>query len=277
MSAAPEVLTSIGCDYITATASSPDYAQRLHSLASALFRHQSLIGNEPKAWGMAGFKGWKCGSVQVGTRDKEVIVRLSSDAAYISWSSLMDHAENVSRMDLQATIRIPDDVTKRIDGYKRRARRDSASSGNRKRVRWVQEHHGGYTLYLGNRQSNVFGRIYDKHAESKMVQHKACIRFEAQYQDKMALYVARELHRVPSPIPHIASYLCQFFQSRAVGLELPYDAGATYSCSRPRSDAEKNLEWLQKSVRPCILRLIDSGLGEEVYRALGLIDDAESK
>jgi len=276
MSANVDVLVSIGCDYLTATAKDREAASSLHSAGSVLFMDQRANGNEAKAWGMHGFAGWSCGSVQVGTRKEEVCVRLSSDAAFNSWREVVQHAQNVSRIDLQATLRVVQDVEGLIDRYKRAARRDSEKGHNKKRVRWVQEHHGGYTLYLGNRGSNVFGRIYDKHSESKLDQYRDCVRFECQYQNKLAKFVATELSALPSPMSRIASYVSQFFLGRGVRLELPYKDTARYSCSRPRSDVEKHLEWLTNSVRPCVGRLIADGHGEAVFRALGLIvDDAQ--
>ena len=269
------VLVSLGCDYLTATARDRDRAMALHSKASALFRVQRDFGNESRPWGMAGFSGWKCGSVQVGVRGEEVCVRLSSDSAARSWRDVVHLADNVSRIDLQATVQVETNLTKLIDKYKRAARRNSAQCRDKKRVRWVQEHHGGYTLYLGNRQSNVFGRIYDKAVESKLPEFRQCVRFEAQYQYRLARYVADELYRTSRPIPRIASYVSQFFNGRGVPLEINEDDTARYTCSRPRSDAEKNLAWLQASVKPCIMRLMDLGLGEEVFRALGLISDAD--
>jgi hypothetical protein len=236
---------------------------------------QRDLDNEAKPWGMHGFAGWSCGSVQVGTRKEEVCVRLSSDSAFKSWREVVHVSQNVSRIDLQATVTVVQDVTGLIDGYKRNARRDSEKGHNKKRVRWVQEHHGGYTLYLGNRGSNVFGRIYDKHAESKLDHYKNCIRYECQFQNKLAKFIAHDLYKTPSPIPREISYLSQFFEGRGVRLGLQYNDRARYSCSRPRSDVEKHLEWLTQAVRPCVGRLIADGHGESVFRALGLISETE--
>lgn len=273
MSAADDVLVSLGCDYITATAKERHAAERLHEFGSNQFRVQRDFGNKSKPWGMAGFTGFKCGSVQVGSRGGEVCVRLSSDSAARSWRGLLDHAQNVSRIDLQATVRHLDQPTRVIDKHRRRARKNSEKYKNRRRVRWVQEHHGGYTLYVGNRQSNVFGRIYDKWEESKEDYFAGCVRYEGQYQNRLAWHVANSLYATGSPIILVASYLSQFFQGRGVPLELQVDPTARYSCSRLRSDDDKNLSWLQNAVRPTVRRLIDSGKGEEVFRALGLIDE----
>lgn len=266
-----DVLVSIGCDYLTATTKTPEAGERLHYQGSTLFRVQRDFGNKSKPWGMHGFSGYACGSTQVGTRNGEVIVRLSSDSAARSWRQVVQAAENVSRIDLQATVKTTDEAADVIDSHRTEASINADEHKGKRKVRWTQEHHGGYTLYLGDRQSNVFGRIYDKWQESKMVQYTGCVRFEAQFQNKLAWFIANSLLASACPKPAVASYLTQFFAGRGVKLELPERDSATYSCPRPRSDDDKSLEWLKAAVSPTVKRLIDSGRGEEVLSALGLV------
>jgi len=270
---AEDVLISLGVDYLTATAVEADSWQPLHSHASGLFRHQAEIGNQPKPWGMSGFKGWSCGSVAIGRRDKETIVRLSSDAANLSWRKVVQLSGNVSRIDLQATVRTVDEPSTRIDRHRSEAEGDSEKSGNRKVVRWIRDNRGGYTLYLGQRSSIVFGRIYDKYEECKLDHFKRCVRYEVQYHNKLALRVASALESDHATMPRITSYCRQFFSGRGIELEIQCNDKARYSCSRGRSDADKHLEWLARAVRPTVERLIACGRGAEALRALGLVQE----
>jgi hypothetical protein len=269
-----DVLITIGVDYLTATAIEPRGWEPMHAAATTLFRTQADEGNEPKPWGMSGFKGWRCGSVEVGKRDDETIVRLSSDSAYRAWRTVVQHANNISRIDLQATVLPSVGPTRTIDRHRRQATRDAKKTENHKVVRWIQDNRDGYTLYLGQRSSICFGRIYDKYAHSKLDQYKGCVRYEVQYHNKLALRIASALNSDYQTIPRIAGYIQQFFHGRAIDLVIQSDAWATYSCSRPRSDAEKNLSWLRNAVRPTVLRLIALDRGDEVLRALGLVEDA---
>jgi DNA relaxase NicK len=271
-----DTLVGIGCDYITVTAPESGGLNSLHSYASSLYRHQADVGNKVKPWGLSGFKGWKCGSVEIGTRDDLVMVRLHSDAAQISWRRLAELATNITRFDVQATVLIDGDVTRTIDMHKRAARLDAKKGHDRKVVRWIEDNRGGYTLYLGHRESLCFGRIYDKFVQSKLVYFKNCVRFEVQFQRELAHSVARAMLQTHSELPRVASHLTQFFEARGVRPGLQYNDGATYCCTRPRSDTDKNLEWLRAAVRPCVMRLIALGEGEATLRALGLIDDGES-
>lgn len=268
-----DTLVGIGVDYVTATAVEVAGNEPLHCVASSLFRCEAERGNQPRPWGMSGFKGWRCGSVEVGKREKETIVRISSDVAANSWRKVVQYAGNVSRIDLQATVLPSDGPTKRIDRHKRQARIDAKKSLDHKVVRWIQDNREGYTLYLGQRTSICFGRIYDKFQQSKMDCYKGCVRYEVQYHNKLALNIALALSQDHSTKPRIAGYCSQFFSSRGVDLVLPYQGLGNYSCSRQRSDADRNLAWLRSAVRPTVLRLIALQRGEEVLRALGLVDD----
>lgn len=271
--ASEDVLVSIGVDYLTCTAVEPDGWQPLHRQASSLFRVQMDQGNEPRPWGMAGFKGFSCGSIAVGRRDQETIARLSSDSAALSWRSMVQHANNVSRIDLQVTVKTVEEVNDRLEKHRAEAEADAKKSGEKKVVRWIRDNRGGYTLYLGQRSSICFGRIYNKYEQSKIPQFERCARYEVQYHNKLARNIASSLESDHQTIPRIASYCSQFFAGRGVDLGLQCKAGATYSCSRSRSDAEKNLEWLARAVRPTVLRLIASGRGAETLKALGLVQE----
>jgi len=264
------VLVELGCDYITATVQQDTMTAGLHSLATALFHHEAERGNRIRPFGLAGFKGFMCGAVQVAVREQETMVRLSSSAAASSWRRVVQLADNISRMDLQATVKAPTNPTQIINAHRRRATKYSDSRKRGPKVRWVAEHKGGYTLYLGSRNSNVFGRIYDKFNETKLDHYAGCVRYEVQYQDNLAKFVAHALHANPSPLPDIAAYISQFFAGRGVHLEMPAQSKATYCCSRLRSDDDKSLEWLVKSVRPCIKSLKARGKLAEVLKALEL-------
>lgn len=273
MTASEDVLTELACDYITCIAPETRGGFGLHSAASSLFRWQAETGNKIRGFGMSGFSGWQCGSVAIGTRKDDVMVRLSSDSAASSWRTVAQHAANITRFDVQATIKLPDGPTQRISRDRRAARRDSQAKHDVPIVRWIQDHKGGFTLYLGARSSLVFGRIYDKWQRDQLDHYVNCIRYEVQFQRELAWNVATDLLATSSERPRIASRVLQFFHGRGISLELPYQDAATYCCSRPRSDVDKNLEWLRTAVRPCVTRLIAAGRGDDVFRALGLIVD----
>lgn len=273
MTASGDVVQSIGCDYITCLAKDAAGWHPLKMHGFELLRMEEAAGNKMAGFGMSGFTGLKCGSVQVAQRDKEFLVRLSSYRAANSWTTVARCSDNVSRFDVQATVFVVPDPARRIDREKRLARLEAKKGGDKKVVRWVADNRGGYTLYLGVRSSNVFGRIYDKYAQTQLDHYRGCVRYEVQFQGHLARRVCFGLRDNASQISHMASHVMQFFNGRGLRLEIQSNDEARYSCSRERSDAEKCLVWLRTAVSPSVKRLIDAGKGEEVYRALGLIVD----
>lgn len=268
-----DVLTGLNCDYVTARATDTRMPGDLHSLASQLFRHESEIGNDIRPWGMAGYKGFKCGEVEIGVLDGDVLVRMHSTAAALNWKRIVALSERVTRIDLQATVRVPSDSTGRLETHRRQALSYSACLNDRLIVRRVDDNRGGYTLYLGARESNVFGRIYDKGAQDDSPQWERCIRFEVQFNSRLANGVSRYLESLSSPKLGFAGYIRRFFEGRGVQPPALHTAALTYCSPRKRTDADRKLLWLAESVRPSVLALIALGRGEEVLRALGLVDE----
>jgi hypothetical protein len=266
-----DVLHSIGCDYLTLTGIDTNLPGELHRRASSIFREQSERGNRTRGFGMAGFSGFQCGGVQIGKRDEELLVRLSSDVAAMYWSTLGPLATNCTRIDLQATILPAEGPARRLSKNRKSALRNAMKANDKRIVRWVADNRGGFTLYLGARQSNVFGRAYDKFAESSNEHFRGALRYEVEFKGKLAYFILRSLLNKPYARTTVASYVSQFFGRRGVQLELSADNAATYCCSRSPADAEKTLKWLQEAVRPSVLRLIAQNRGDEVLMALGLV------
>jgi len=266
-------VVSIGVDYLTVTGIDSQMPGELHSEASSLFQSQADKGNQIKAWGLAGFSGFSCGGVQIGRRAGDVIVRLSAGVAQSSWRKIYQAGANCSRVDSQVTIQVAGGPTRVIDEVLNEARLHSTNNRDKPIVRWTQEHTGGYTVYLGSRKSNCFGRVYDKGRESRLREYDECVRFEVQFQNELANVVAGRMFAAQSEIPVIVSDCRQFFRSRGVAPRWYYSAGATYGCTRSASDVDKNLRWLATAVRPCLRRLMDAGYGEAAFKSLGIISD----
>jgi len=276
MAQVSEEICDIACDYLTSLSTELNGPGEHHRQATALFRNERDFGNEVHPWGMSGFKGWSCGHVQLGKRDDLFMCRLSGSAASRSWKNMVHLSDKVTRIDVQATVIPSCGPTKRITFHKRQALRFCKLHDDVPIARWIQDNRSGYTLYLGSRESNVFGRIYDKHAREKLDHFKGCVRYEVQFNSRLANSVAPVLARLDSPMPAMAGYVRSFFEARGVTPPALEVAGLTPCVPRSRTDADRKLQWLASAVRPSVLSLIAGGRGEEVFRALGLVDDNAS-
>lgn len=273
MSLGRDTLHSLDCDYITCSAPDERGLNTLHSLASQIMRNEAERGNKVMPWSMKGYRGWRCGHIEIGVFEDRVLVRCSADVAANSWARLVRLAEKISRIDLQATVVVQQSATDKIERHRKEALRFSKLHDEIPIVRWIQDNRAGYTLYLGARESNVFGRIYDKFAREQLDQWKGCVRYEVQFNKRLAGSIARSCVQLTDYKPRMNAYVSQFFRDRGVRSPRVFDDGSTFCCHRSRTDADRKLEWLQEAVRPSVLSLIALGRGDEVLRALGLVED----
>ena len=268
-----DVLCNVACDYLTSLSTEVGGQNPHHTQATALFRVEADRGNEIRPWGMSGFKGWKCGHVELGTRDDLFMCRLSGEAAANSWLRMVHLCGRVTRIDVQATIKTGCGPTERIDFHRDEALAFCRAHDDRPVARWIRDNRKGYTLYLGSRESNVFGRIYDKHAREQLDHFLGCVRYEVQFNSRLANSVAFVLARQASPSLGMAGYIRSFLQERGVSPPAVEFSQLTPCVPRSRTDAEKKLEWIRTSVRPSVLNLIALGKGAQVLEALGLVTE----
>ena len=139
---------------------------------------------------------------------------------------------------------------------------------------------GGGTLYVGNRKSTTFGRIYDKGAElnqrlpvGSQIATNYLWRAEVEYKQAHAREVWAE---VITSIDggrlreFIADMVITWFAKRGVGLPVSPNAASIVSVASRGVDDIRTLKWLHEQVRPCIWRLAESGRQDEVARALNV-------
>lgn len=238
--------------------------------ASGMVSYQKQLGNLEKTWGMSGFSGFRCGEVEYGVRGDEFMVRLMSDAARQSWRRFYELCDSVTRIDVQTTIDMKQDCQELVWKYYQRANRKSAKLKRGPKNRVILGSDGGATLYCGERTSTRFGRVYAKGPQTKLEVFETTLRFEIQYNGRLAKLVARKLYDSRPDFSQSIGRCCEFFDSRIGNIPLRTALVINDSCSRKRSDVARKLHWLSEAVRPSVQMLIDLGLADEVVKALGL-------
>lgn len=265
----PEIV-SLGVDWITATTKTADATYRMLSWASECITVEMRTGNERRPWAMAGFHGHICGQVQAGFREDEGIVRLTSDYAARSWKTLYQLGDTVTRLDLQVTSKTATAPSKRVHADWKRAKRMSAKREKGAEVTIISKMRGGDTFYSGSRQSQLFGRCYDKAAQSKRPEWSMCVRHELQLNGKRAMLVARRINDARHPGDTIASCLQAFWAMRLGSFWLPCEGELPSFGSRHRPDYLQRLEWLRVAVGPSVRNLVKLGKSVELLQALGV-------
>lgn len=272
---AGEIL-SVGVDWITVVG---DTATRLPSMvqvASDLVTWRMQTGHQRKGWGMAGFSGVQSVGVQYGIRGDESIVRLSSDLAHSHWKTIAELGTNVTRLDLECTTRTNETPEQRIMRCYKAALRFSEGKKKAPAVTIVRCSTGGCTVYLGKRQSNLFGRIYDKYAECKDDRYRGAVRFELEIKGCRARLATASLLSQRWPSDSIASRLTWFFRNRGIRFDVGLDPMCLPTAPPIAADHRRQLAWLASQCRPTVQRLVQAGMAREVCDALGLAQIAEA-
>lgn len=263
-------------DWITVTARERETIDSMRSLAMSLLDNQHGLGNFGRPWFQSGYVGVACGHVQFGEREGSAILRLGGYMAKNYWRRAFEVCDNVTRIDLQTTVKTEEEPTRVIHRHYKELQRWRRPKKRAPKLARICEDQGGYTVYTGRRCSNVMGRIYDKAAQSKDKAHEGCVRYEVQFAGRRALLVASTLFAgVPTPVD-IASAVLEFFTTRGALLRSLLEKlshAVSIDTRAPAvgvTDAGRKLQWFVRSVAPSVRFLFSMGFREQVLCALGL-------
>lgn len=259
-----------GFDWITTTGQSRSSQLRLQKLGQKILRDERRAGNDMRPWSFAGYQGFKCGSAQLGSRHDSTCMRISGGLANEHWLDTWQAGENFSRVDLQTTLQLDCDPQTTIASVYRAALKHARSRKRGPRCTLLRSSNGTATVYLGQRQSDLYMRCYDKGRESGLDQYENCVRFEVEIKGPICLQVLRRCAGSEVPSATAASYTSQCFQRRGVKLPTLSAPVDTLCVPRSRSDNARRLAWLEKQIRPCVQHLVSCGMFDEVLRCLDL-------
>lgn len=259
-----------GVDWITATSRETEQERSLLTLGEHMLREERRLGNDLSGWRFKGFEGETSGAVDVGVRNGLSIVRLRGKAASFDWYDVYERASNVSRLDLQVTLRFEGLEPSRVIRKCHERVKRTKYLGKPQKWHYRQDVENGDTLEVARRVSEKFGRIYDKDRQSRIEFYRQCVRFELELHDDAARWASACLSDGCSVPERALSILQGFFKPR--GVTLPLDSANPETISFPRlaSDFERRLLWIEKCVRPTVERARALNRLAEVMIALGL-------
>lgn len=139
---------------------------------------------------------------------------------------------------------------------------------------------GGGTLYVGNRKSNTFGRLYDKGAELNQSlpedQHVATeylwrAELETKAERARAMFSSIVRAQARGGLREFtASSVLTWFSERGVYLPIVPRSPSIVSVAHRAVDDLRTIKWLHEQVRPCVWRLAENGRQDEVAEALSI-------
>lgn len=174
----PGDVVSTGVDWITCTikkrAGALDFVGYAHELLNA----QLGEGHRQRLGKMQGYEIRAVEGLIVGERTEDYLVQLSGELAHREWGFFAEIADNVSRVDLEATafLEEPDgDVANEAIRRCLDMQRHSPGRGRRPEVgrmtsydmreKFTHAVRVGSTAYVGSPKSDFRVRVYDKSAE----------------------------------------------------------------------------------------------------------------
>jgi hypothetical protein len=261
-----------GVDYLTCTSKATSSSSKLREIGAVLVTVEHRAGNERLPWRDQWYSGEYCGSVSYGVGPQGTVLRLSSGIAKEYYADAIQACENVSRVDLQVTIKLKGNCDGTIRRLEKAGIEKEARCKKPRKVRLERTNGRAETLYLGQRQSDRFGRAYDKGVESKLPFYQNCLRLETENKRRFASALAQGVVRHPSPSKFCYYEVTHWFANRlglshqaAIGMGLIRVPAKTRDCDR-------QLAWLRSQVRLPLQDMIRRYGLPIVLDALGLTE-----
>lgn len=269
-------LLDAGVDWLSVTSMQQARCGLMQQRALRYLRQEEKLGNKVRPWAMSGFIGYAAGSVQVGTRQDGTLVRLGGERAKEVWKQFHGLSDNCSRLDVQITVVTSGDVAQLIRKEYTRAKRVRARKRAGGEVAWFDSTNSSATIYLGQRTSERFGRIYNKEQESGLERFKGCARYEIELKGRVSWTTANWLSEQVDERRACIALVTEFARARLGKSSL--DSLVTevpMSIDTPRSHkmaptVERSLQYIRACIRPTVRRLVQAGYQHEVLEALGI-------
>lgn len=272
----PFVVEAVTCgvDWISASLRREEIdAQVWYRDAQEALYRVAEQGNKLESRKLLGFEGMACGNCFVGENDERLYAQFSGDNANMAYTYLDHPKANVSRLDIQATVKYDEEHQKEGRYQYAQAKRHNASLPTyRQRTVdiWIGSG-GGDTVYIGAVSSGQRGRIYNKARESDLEQYIRSWRYEVVLRNEYALYMFRRICDKDSEAPaFIISQVVAWFAERGVSIRgLGHFKGDIAPTHRIRpTDVQRKLRWVEKQVIPTVRKLAELGYAEEVMDML---------
>lgn len=234
---------------------------------------QQETGNRLSPWAWKGYVGETAGKATWGDRPDSTFLRVSSGLAHEVAGAILAQSDTVTRLDFAVTLRFARPVPGMLRTQYERACARASELGPSVVAGAIVNNRGGATLLLGSRTSQRYGRLYDKGHESNDPHYEGCWRWEVEYKDAAANSCATALRDGTAPGAAALASVQAFFKGR--GVEAPWEANhqlAVPGPGKPHTDAERQLLWLRRQVRPVVARLVPLYTAEGISAVLGLLD-----
>jgi DNA relaxase NicK len=205
------------------------------------------------------------------------MVKVSGEQARLNWREVFQESTNVSRLDVQTTVRFDVAQPSIVQELHGDAIAYRPTNGRPTSKTLIQSSTKGDTLYLGQRVSDVYCRAYDKGIESKTAEAGLLLRYEVEFKRRRARQVAMVLSKTELTGTESAGIVSNVFSSRGVRVPTSIDELRLDASSLPVAPHHLKFAWLGRAVRPSVEALLRVYSRDELIAVLGLEQPTSSE
>jgi hypothetical protein len=274
-----------GIDYLTLWSDSSAEANKSFYMNTS----EWLAGIEPasplniKPASLYGTIGIRKEGIYTGLGDDIALLNVPGAMAQEAYCKFYNPSLRITRMDIQVTSnhgynpKNPSEPF--MDWYNAVEMNKPTTKGRKPKPWYITGKDSGFTLYIGSMDSEHFGRIYDKWAQSKNELYKNCIRWEIKCkklpsEQLASRFLMMQSDEITGTIPSIVA---GYFRERGAIAPWEYTHAKLWRPTpRGEYDYEKTLRWLDTQVAPSIIRLAGHIGWERILQVLGVDSVAQS-
>ena len=231
-----------------------------------------------KPWRLLRYVGWRCehpggeGGIAMGRIDRgKGIMQLWGHLSH-RWlvEVMVGMKAKVTRCDYAVTVLFDKPQPSVLEVIKTLRQSDAVYTAI------VPVSEAGGTLYVGSRNSEKYGRVYDKGSQLGTVPPRIYWRYELEYKRSCARNAVQILMDGTQPDAMrdvVLGNVWEYFEKNRVKMPSLLGDVVGYPIVKYAVVArsfDKTLSWLETQVNPALVRLCTAGYGESVTRALGI-------
>lgn len=258
-----------GCDYVRLTSAEHRSFEHWAEKVRPEYVAEELRGRKPHDRWVLGYYGRVAEHAFVGKNEQGSMVQLSGPLAWERWHELHFEGARCTRFDLQVTWPIEDNPGDYIRDMYTVGSLHHQKGHRGASLQIVDTPKGAKMLTCGSRQSELYGRMYDKFEESKQPEYKKCVRWEIEVKGSQAVDLYAYMRENRQEAATVRTIVHQFWSDRGMapfwekfeGMEgLP-------PVKRTKTD-ETKIAWLATQVGPVMRKLVERGKGNAAVRAI---------
>ena len=262
-------LVYTGVDYARYTATDHRPFENWNAMLQSEYLAEDLAGKRIHNRWLLGYFGRVLEHAFLGKNESGCMVQLSGGYAWQNWYEAGNYSERCTRMDLQVTWPVEEPPGEYIREMYQLAVLHKTSNGRKPEPQITDTPRGAKMLTIGSRQSEVYGRMYDKGRESGEPSYASCVRWEIEVKGEQAKDLNAHMREHKDEPFTTRAIVHQFWEAR--GMKPFWDTyegvEGTPPKKRTKTD-ETKLTWLATQVNSVVCALVERGKREQVVRAI---------